>query len=187
MSRFIYFFRRSGFALTTFSFLLGTSLAFCAEVKADKNIVTDLKFHEFFKTPVGPRGLEPTSKLQTLAGQRVRIIGYMVQNENPMPGVFAMTPLPVSIGDEDESLADDLPPSTLFVHSTEKHKIIPYRSGLIQLTGILELGSAEETDGHVSSIRLKLDAENTTLLLQAAVPNNSRVSSTFTLTSKKEH
>ena len=76
----------------------------------------DLKFFEFFKMPIGPRGLQPTEKLVGLDGKRVRILGYMAKQEQSAAGMFLLTPLPVSMGDEDEGLADDLPPSTVFVH-----------------------------------------------------------------------
>jgi hypothetical protein len=122
---------------------------------------TELKFREFFKMPVGPRGLDPSEKLAALAGKRVRLVGYMVQQEKPASEFFVLTPLPLSLGDEDESLSDDLPASTVFVHfvNSTSAKAIPYFSGLLQLTGTLELGPHEESDGHVSTVRLQLDPE----------------------------
>jgi len=122
--------------------------------------VTDLKFREFFRMPVGPRGLEPTEKLLSLDGRRVRIVGYMVQQETPVEGVFILSPLPVLIGDADESLSDDLPPSAMFVHipsGVPQH--VPFTPGLISLNGTLGIGPREEAEGRVSSIRLMLDPE----------------------------
>ncbi len=120
--------------------------------------VTELKFHDFFKLPVGPRGLEPTQKLLAMNGQRVQMIGYMARQENPVAGMFILSPLPVSMGDEDDSLADDLPASAVFVHSaSQADRVVPYRDGLIKLSGRLELGPQEEADGHVSTVRLTLD------------------------------
>src|SRR5262245_11529790 len=92
-----------------------TALAVNGELPKLPPDVTDLKFHEFFTMPVGPRGLEPTEKLLSLNGQRVRVVGYMAQQEAPVAGLFHLTPLPVALGEEDESLADSLPPSTVFV------------------------------------------------------------------------
>jgi hypothetical protein len=120
--------------------------------------VAELKFHDFFKLPIGPRGLEPTQKLLQLNGQRVRITGYMARQENPTAGLFILTPLPVAMGDEDDSLADDLPAAVVFVHiEPQADRIVPYVSGLLKLSGTLQLGSQDEADGHVSTVRLILD------------------------------
>src|SRR5436190_3112155 len=48
----------------------------------------ELKFEDFFASPVGPRGLEFTEKVRSLDGKRVRIVGFMVRQEKPSPGVF---------------------------------------------------------------------------------------------------
>lgn len=129
--------------------------------------VIDLKFHDFFTMPVGPRGLTPTAKLLSLHGKRVRLVGYMAQQEVPTRDMFELTPLPVSLGDEDESLSDDLPPSTVFVHLAASGKQVPYLPGLIKLTGVLSVGAQEEADGHVSAVRLQLDPTLTQTLLSA--------------------
>jgi hypothetical protein len=122
---------------------------------------TDLKFHDFFQMPVGPRGLRPTDKLLQLNGKRVRILGYMVKQEQPYTGLFLLTPLPVTMGDEDEGLADDLPVTTLFVHLEGGERPVAYVPGLLQVSGILRVGSQDEADGRVSSVRLLLDAAAT--------------------------
>jgi len=121
---------------------------------------SEIKFREFFKLPIGPRGLEPTAKLISLDGKRVRLLGYMVQQEKPAVGAFIVAPLPVSIGEEDESLSDDLPASAVFVHlPSSKAMAVPYIPGLIKLTGELSVGAREEADGRVSAVRLQLDPE----------------------------
>lgn len=120
--------------------------------------VTNIKFGEFFRMPVGPYGLEPSEKLQALNGKRVRLVGYVVREEAAAPGRFLLSPLPVSLGDEDESLADDLPPTTVFVHlQGVKERTVPYIAGLIKLIGVLEVGPREEAGGRVSTVRLMLD------------------------------
>lgn len=123
--------------------------------------VVELKFRDFFKMPVGPRGLEPSDKLLGLDGKRVRIVGYMANAESPTPGMFILSPLPVELGDEDESLSDDLPPSALFVHMDASTLAVPHIPGLIKVTGILHIGNRAEADGHVSLARLQLDPEIT--------------------------
>ncbi len=120
--------------------------------------VTDLKFNEFFELPVGPRGLALTQKLRSLDGKRVRILGYMVKQGDPHPGVFLFAALPLQLHDHEYGLADDLPPATIFVHLSEyKDKIVPYLAGPFLLTGSLRVGNQEEVDGRISLVRLTLD------------------------------
>jgi len=120
---------------------------------------TDIKFRDFFRTPVGPRGLELTEQIRALDGQQVRIVGYMVKDDEPTPGMFILSPLPVELGEEDERYADDLPPAALFVHLADHASAtVPFHPGLIRLTGTLSVGSREEADGRVSTFQLQLDA-----------------------------
>ena len=127
---------------------------------------TDLKFRDFFKMPIGPRGLQPTEKLLRLNGQRVRILGYMAKQETAPAGLVLLTPLPVTMGDEDEGLADDLPPTTVFVHLQSSDHSVPYVPGLLRLNGILSVGGQAEPDGRISTVRLLLDATASEQLLR---------------------
>lgn len=127
------------------------------QLPAAESGVVDLKFHDMFKLPVGPRGLEPSEKLLSLDGKKVRIVGYMVRDETAPAGLFILTPLPVSIGDEDESFADDMPANAIFVHLADASQKAVYIPGLINLNGILSLGNRDEADGRTSYLRLQLD------------------------------
>lgn len=134
------------------------------------NAPADLKFADMFRLPVGPRGLEPSARLLALAGAQVRLVGYMASTENALAGRLVLAPLPVSLGDEDDSLSDDLPASAVFVHLSADHadRVLPNFGGLMQLTGTLQLGAQDEPDGHVSSLRLLLDAATSQRLAEAA-------------------
>ncbi|MEI8164639.1 MAG: hypothetical protein WCI19_16010 [Betaproteobacteria bacterium] len=118
--------------------------------------ITDLKFREMFKLPVGSGGLEPSRKLLRLDGRPVHIVGYMVEQEQMRS--FILAPLPLKLGDEDESLADDLPPGVVFVHAAAGDKLAyKHVPGLLELTGILSVGNFAEADDRVSMVRLMLD------------------------------
>jgi len=107
--------------------------------------VTELKFNEFFVTPVGPRGLELTDKLCRLDGQRVRILGYMVRQEEAPPGGFLLAPFPAQVHEHDNGLADDLPPSTLHVISPSHcEQAVRHTPQLLLLTGTLKVGNRAE-------------------------------------------
>ena len=140
------------------------------ETKSPASGAAILKFHELYKLPIGARGLEPAEKLLSLAGRQVRMLGYMARQETPTSEFFILSPLPVSLSDEDESLADDLPASVVFVHvDLPDDRPLPYSPGLLQVTGRLEIGAVEESDGHVSSIRLQLDRKSSQAM--AAIPH----------------
>ncbi len=134
--------------------------------------VTDLKFRDLFKLPVGPKGLEPTAKLRRLDGKRVRIVGYMVHQQPPLAGGFLLSPLPVAAGDEDDSLADDIPANAIFIslpaHATTATPMLP---GLLQVSGRLKVG-AHEIPGsdRVAPARIELDAESEHALIAAIEP-----------------
>jgi len=118
---------------------------------------TEIRFDELFK-PIGPGGLEYSDRLRSLEGIRVRLRGYMVAREAAPPGTFLLAPLPVQLHETEYGLADDLPPATVLVEAPAwSGWAVPHRSGLLTVTGILQLGNREELDGRVSSIRLVLD------------------------------
>ena len=120
--------------------------------------VAELKFCDFFVTPVGPRGLEWTDNLRQLDGKKVRILGYMVQEEKQTPGVFILSPYPAQIHEHDNALADDLPPSVVHVISpSHGGQVVPHTPQLLLLTGKLQIGNRPEPGGRMSAVRLTID------------------------------
>lgn len=148
-------------------------LAVKKKLEAPTAGVTELKFADLFKLPVGPKGLEATDKLRALDGKRVRIVGFMVQQETPIAGGFLLSPLPVAAGDEDESLADDIPASALFVTLPKgANAIVPTLPGLLKITGVLRVGAYEVPQaGRVAAARIELDARPERALLDLARRN----------------
>ena len=137
-------------------------LAAPAWAQADDSVpVIDLKFASFFKQPVGPRGLEMAEALRAADGKRVRLVGYMVAQEEPLAGRFMLTPRPVRMSEHADGDADDLPPATVTVllDSRQRDRIVVHQSGLVALTGRLMLGREEDATGRVSWVRLQLDPE----------------------------
>lgn len=134
--------------------LVPTAPAFCAPP-------VDLKFGGFFRQPVGPRGLEFSDALRGADGARVRLVGYMVAQEQPMTGRFMLTPRPVRMSEHADGEADDLPPSTVTVllDAGQRARVVAHQAGLIALTGKLEVGRQEDSDGRVSWVRLVLDRD----------------------------
>ncbi len=118
----------------------------------------DLKFAQFFRQPVGERGLELSDTLRAAQGRPVRLVGYMVAQEQPQPGRFWLTPRPVRMSEHADGEADDLPASTVTVvlDPAQRERLVAHRQGLVVLTGQLQVGRVEEATGRVSWVRLQL-------------------------------
>lgn len=122
--------------------------------------VHDLAFSRIYRTPLGPKGLELEPATAALTGQRVRILGFMVRQARPSPGVALLAPFPLTTNEVEYSLSDDLPVSTLFVDVPAYADIaVPHTPGPLLLTGRFETGPRQEADGRISHLRLVLDEE----------------------------
>lgn len=135
--------------------------------------VEELKFTEIYKLPVGPRGLELTDRVRSLAGKRVRILGFMVRQTRSAPGLAMLAPYALRTNETEFDFADDLPPTVIFVQVPKYEDVaVPFTPGPLLLTGTLEIGARQESDGRVSEIRLLLgdDAHPSTAPAAAASP-----------------
>lgn len=149
--------------LLQISLLIGLVIHLPASAQATDE-PTVLRFSEIFVQPIGPFGLQFTDHAQSLNGKRIRISGYMVQQEyGSLPGQFLMAFRPIKMSEHSDGDADDLPPSTLLVrlapHQAEWH--LPYINKLIELVGVLSLGRDESRQGRVNWLRLELDESAT--------------------------
>jgi hypothetical protein len=118
----------------------------------------ELRFADFFQTPVGPRGMAMSEALRQADGQSVRLVGYMVQQEIPQAGRFMLTPRPVQMSEHADGEADDLPAATVMVYldPSQQGWKLAHARGLLELRGTLSVGRFEEADGRVSWVRLQL-------------------------------
>jgi hypothetical protein len=119
--------------------------------------VEELAFQDFYKMPVGARGLEPTERLLSLNGRRVRILGYMGEMERDNKRTLIFSPLPLQAQPEEYGLCDDIPATHILVtfpgNSDEQIRPI---NGKILLTGILSVGNYSE-NRETSFVRMQLD------------------------------
>lgn len=124
-------------------------------------IVSELRFRQFFRTPIGPAGLEISDALRQSDGETVRLTGYMVQQERPTPGRFLLTPRPVQMSEHADGDADDLPASTVTVYldKSQQDWAVPHVRGLLSVNGQLRVSRDEAPGGRVSWVRLQLDAQ----------------------------
>lgn len=147
---------------TTAAFWMGAAQPPAATAAVVRN-VTELRFREFFRSPVGPTGLEISDALRRADGAPIRLVGYMVLQENPAAGRFLLTPRPVQMSQHADGEADDLPPATVAVYldPSQNDWVVPYVRGLAAVSGVLAVGRHEESDGRVSWVRLQLDTDAT--------------------------
>lgn len=131
--------------------------------------VAELKFGDVFERPAGPAGLKITDAVRRLDGKRVRLLGFMVRQQRPTPGMILFAPFPLVTSEDEYGLADDLPPQLFFVSVPKYRDIaVPFTPGPLLLTGTLSLGPREEADGRVSHLRLQLDADGNVPSLEQA-------------------
>ena len=131
-----------------------------ATAAADTTTVQDIRFRDFFASPIGPRGLEMTAALKAADDKRVQLTGYMVAQEDAPTGHFFLTPLPLRMSEHADGDADDLPPSTVLVvmPTRDAGRTLPHTPGLLRLTGVLKVGRHQMDDGRVVWVRLLLAA-----------------------------
>jgi hypothetical protein len=114
-----------------------------------------LSFDEFFEP--GPRGLLPSRRLLDLDGKRVRLVGFMARMELLPKGAFFLTPRPVYCDESGGGTADLPPEAVRVVVRSFAGKPIPYTPRLLEVTGVLSVGTRAEPDGTTSGLRLVLD------------------------------
>ncbi|HUR60150.1 MAG TPA: hypothetical protein VM029_20675 [Opitutaceae bacterium] len=122
--------------------------------------VTDLSFAELFG-PIGDRGLEYSAKIRALEGQPVRLVGYMIRDQERAPGMFRLAAWPLAIDAKSPCGMDNAPPSAVHVLLPSAARPSPYRPGRLVLVGRVELGPRAEADGRNSTVRLVLEAAAT--------------------------
>ena len=118
--------------------------------------VADLDLGEIFD-PIGDRGPSYSARVRALEGRAVRVLGYMVGQDQPVPGTILLAPFPFQLHESEYGLAEDLPPAVVHVLVPDrKDEVVPFTPGLLLLTGQLEVGPREEPDGRISTVRLQL-------------------------------
>ncbi len=147
------------------------ALAVRAELPPAPAGVTELRFRDLVKLPIGPRGLEPGDGLRAHLGKRVRLVGFMVRQAEPVRGQLLLSPLPVEIGNADEGLADDVPAALVEVVLSDRSVVLPYMPGLLKISGTLETGGRVSADDPRSAFaRIRPDPETAAELTRVARP-----------------
>ena len=160
--------RQSGFT-TPLRLLLATTAAFWMGAAQPQEAttrvvrqVTELRFRDFFRLPVGPTSLDISDTLRQANGQTVRLVGYMVQQESPIAGRFMLAPRPVQMSEHADGEAVELPPATVTVYLDPEQRdwAVPHVPGLVAVSGRLSVSRQEELAGRVSWVRLQLGPDS---------------------------
>lgn len=156
-----HFFKTALLAISAGFLGLTCSIHVRAQTNFGTSNVIPLELRSFFKLPIGPRGMEVTQDVQKASGQRVRITGYMVKYENPLPGSFLLSPRPVQMSEHADGDANDLPAAVCWVYldPSQSNLTIPHLSGPITVEGQFKFKREEAADGSVAWFHLQLSKD----------------------------
>jgi hypothetical protein len=101
--------------------------------------------------------LVPSARALALATTRVRLLGYVVRQEEQVPGGFWLASRPVEC-DEGGAGTGDLPPGSVRVILAGGP---PPADGPVAVTGLLEVGNDPGHDGSPSTFRLRIEPAGT--------------------------
>ena len=153
-------YQRSGGGVTSILLVPFLALVVFAQQRSnttDKTTHQDaakLSFSEFFEAST--QSLKPSAKLKSFNNKRVRLTGFMAQMENELESSFFLVPRPVFCDEEGGGNADIPPEAVLVIVPFRLKQRIPFIPGLLEVSGILEIGNREENE-RVSSIRLIME------------------------------
>ena len=132
------------------------AVAFAKKPQAAKTeAAAPLRFKEILEPTA--KELRPTAKLLALVGKRVRITGFMIDQEEPTQGTFYLWKRPV-FNDESGAGVGDVPPDAiLVVVRGAKNAVINHSPRPLEVAGVLEVGPHTEENGASSMLRILLD------------------------------
>lgn len=102
--------------------------------------------------------LAPSDKASSLSGQRVLLEGYMARMELAPKGAFYLTSRPVHCDEAGAGTADLPPDSVLVTSDILGDESVPFVSGPLEISGVLEVGNRTDAQGRHAGFRLTLDA-----------------------------
>lgn len=127
-------------------------LLFSLLFSSTSQALATLSFDEFYGTQ-GVLGFEFSEKVKKLAGQKVRVKGFMAPPLKAESNFFVLTRVPLSICPFCDSDAD-WPADILVIYLDDKQTFVQL-NGTIEVEGILEYGSwTDPQTGFVSLLRL---------------------------------
>src|SRR5262245_33698937 len=126
-----------------------------------------IAFEEFYA--FGPRAPQPTAKLLGLNGKRVKLMGFMVQMERGPLGGFYLAPYPAFCDESGGGRGGLPPPSVLVLLEGARGKEVAFVDGVLEVTGILDVGNKAGEDGEAATIRLFV-AEPSFIVSKARAP-----------------
>ena len=144
---------------TTAAFWMGTAQPHAVATTVPRQI-TELRLRDFYRSPAGSTGLDSSDTVRHADGESVRLLGYMVEQENATPGRFLFTPRPMPMRGHADAELDDLPHPIVVVNLSpgQQDWAVPHVPGLVAVSGRLSVNRFQERGGRVSQVHLQLDA-----------------------------
>lgn len=81
----------------------------------------------------------------------------MVDMESPPSGGFYLAARPIRCDEAGAGTGDLSPETVLVIVTSARNKPVPFVSGPLEISGVLEVGNQTDKDGRVSAFRLRLD------------------------------
>ena len=117
-------------------------------------VPTPLQFSELVSAGTS---LAPSERALQLAGQRVRMVGFMAELELALHGAFFLTSRPVH-GDEAGAGTAELPIDAVLISLPFlRERPVPHVMGAVEVVGVLDVGNRVDDDGHASNFRIQVD------------------------------
>lgn len=128
-----------------------------------RRALPELQLGDLLQAPPQGMGSPQGEAVRQAHSQSVRLAGYMVKQATPTPGRFMLTPSPVQLGQAAQGDAMDLPASTVVVHlaASQQHWVVAHVRGLLEVSGLLSVGQAEDHVGQLTWVHLQLAPDTT--------------------------
>ena len=145
---------------TTAAMWMGSAAAHWAPISMRQG--QDLRFRDFFTPGSGSNEPEISDRLRQAQGKNVRLVGYMLPRESARPGSFLLTAQPCAAGDLLGSRNNRQAPAAVRVELDAAHLdwTVPQLHGLVEVSGVLEVGQHTDADGHFAWAKLQLLPES---------------------------
>ncbi|OYT91521.1 MAG: hypothetical protein CFE43_12825 [Burkholderiales bacterium PBB3] len=144
---------------TTAAMWMGSAAAHWVPANARQG--QELRFRHFFAPCPGNDG-NPTPEisehLRQAEGKRVRLVGYMLPQAQARPGGFLLTARPCRVDELRASGGDGQAPVAVRVMLDDAHQgwTVPHLDGLVEVSGVLQVGRHTDADGHSAWATLQL-------------------------------
>ena len=142
---------------TTAALWMGSAQPPASTASASRQ-VTELRFREFLQSPGDTPSSPVNPTLRQADGQAVRLVGYMVQQENATPGHFLLASQPLSLVAPKHAQAQPVAGTTVRIDldAGQQDWAVPHVPGLVTVNGVLRVHPPQAATEALTWLRLQL-------------------------------